>query len=62
MDINVALKEELFRTDHIGKSRAQELMILRPFSSLNDLVRIKGIGEARVADIKEQGLACVVNL
>jgi DNA uptake protein ComE-like DNA-binding protein len=31
----------------------------RPFTSLDDLVRIKGIGPSRLADIKAQGLACV---
>lgn len=44
---------------HIGEVRAQELISLRPFASLDDLTRIKGIGEARVKDIKEQGLAWV---
>ena len=32
---------------------------LRPFTSLDDLIRIKGIGPSRLADIKAEGLACV---
>jgi competence protein ComEC len=32
---------------------------LRPFSSVDDMVRISGIGSARLRDIKGQGLACV---
>ena len=32
---------------------------MRPFYSLDDLIRIKGIGEKKLEDIKKQGLACV---
>ncbi len=35
------------------------MMALRPFSSLDDLERIQGIGPKRLADIKDQGVACV---
>jgi len=31
----------------------------RPFISLDDLVRIDGIGPSRLADIKAQGVACI---
>ena len=44
---------------HIGPSRAAQILELRPFSSLDDLVRIKGIGEKRLAEIKDEGLACI---
>ena len=46
---------------HIGVVRAQEMLTLRPFSSVDDMKRIKGIGQKRVAEIKEQGIACVAN-
>lgn len=59
IDINIAPKEELLKIIHIGDARADELIQLRPFSSLDDLARIKGIGDQRVADIKVQGLVCV---
>lgn len=62
VDVNSASQEELLAIKHIGEARAQDLISLRPFSSLDDLVRIKGIGEKRVLDIKEQGVACVANL
>jgi len=62
VDVNSASQEELLAIKHIGEARVQDLISLRPFSSLDDLVRIKGIGEKRVLDIKEQGVACVVNL
>ena len=44
---------------HIGPVRAAEMLLLRPFSSLDDLVRIKGISAVRLADIKAEGLACI---
>jgi DNA uptake protein ComE-like DNA-binding protein len=59
--VNSAEAEELEQIIHIGPKRAAELIQIRPFSSLDDLVRINGIGPARLADIKEQGIACVGN-
>lgn len=59
IDINTASIEQLQEIMHIGPARAQELINLRPFSSVDDLGRIKGIGPARITEIKSQGLACV---
>jgi competence protein ComEC len=59
IDVNTATIEQLQEIMHIGASRAQDLIQLRPFSSVEDVGRIKGIGPARIADIKTQGLACV---
>jgi hypothetical protein len=59
IDINTAPLEELVKIKHIGEGRAEQLISLRPFSSLDDLSRINGIGPARVKDIKEEGLAWV---
>jgi len=59
IDINTAPIEDLVKIIHIGESRARELISLRPFFSLDELTKIKGIGEARLRDIKEQGLAWV---
>jgi len=59
IDINTAPLEDLVKIIHIGRARALELISLRPFSSLDELTKIKGIGEARIRDIKEQGLAWV---
>jgi DNA uptake protein ComE-like DNA-binding protein len=47
---------------HIGPARAQEMIELRriqPFRSVSDMVRIDGIGPARLADIIAEGKACV---
>ena len=59
IDINTALLEDLLKIIYIGEVRAKELISLRPFSSLNDLTRIKGIGEKSIEAIKKQGLAWV---
>ena len=59
IDINTAPLEDLVKIIHIGKARALELISLRPFSSLDDLVRIRGISKKRIEDIKKQGLAWV---
>lgn len=59
IDINSAPLEELIKIIHIGEARAQQLISLRPFYSLDDLRQIKGIGEKSIEDIKKQGLAWV---
>jgi len=59
LDINQASLEEVQSIIHIGPERAQTLIDLRPFDSVDDLERIKGIGPARITDIKDEGLACV---
>jgi hypothetical protein len=59
IDINSAPKQELVKIIYIGEVRAGQLIELRPFESIEDLIRIKGIGEVYLSKIKEQGLACV---
>ena len=59
IDINHASKEELQQITQIGEVRAEQLIDLRPFSSVNELTKIKGIGDARLEEIKQQGKACV---
>jgi competence protein ComEC len=59
IDVNSASFEQVQEIIHIGDARAEELINLRPFQSIDDLSRIKGIGPARIADIKSQGLACI---
>lgn len=61
IDINTASSQELQRIIHIGPARAESLMMLRPFRSVDDLTRVSGIGPGRLADIKAQGVACVRN-
>jgi competence protein ComEC len=59
VDVNTATLAELQEIIHIGAARAQALIDSRPFTSIDDLSRISGIGPARIKDIKEQGVACI---
>lgn len=62
ININTASAEELQDIIHIGPAYAEQIIELReerPFTSLGELTRVRGIGEGRLADIREQGLAYV---
>lgn len=62
VDLNTASSLELQRIIHIGEKRAEDIIILReqrPFTSLDDLNRVPGLGKQRIIDIKNQGLAFV---
>jgi len=61
IDINTAEKEELTELIYIGEVRADRIIESRPFSSLDELTKVNGIGEVILEKIKEQGLACVKN-
>jgi len=58
ININTASVDEVQNIIHIGPDRAEDLIDLRPFQSIDDLKRINGLGTARIADIKSEGLAC----
>lgn len=59
IDINSASKEQLQNIVHIGDVRADLIIEARPFSSVDDLTRVKGIAAGRLADIVAEGKACV---
>lgn len=59
IDINTAPASELEKLVGVGPTIAQRIIEARPFSSVDDLIRVKGIGEKTLQKIKEQGLACV---
>lgn len=59
IDINHASEVELLEITHIGEVRAKELVELRPFHSVDELIEINGIGPSKLNDIKEEGKACV---
>lgn len=59
IDINSASEEELVKINYVGEVRAAEIVMLRPFDSVGDLIEVYGIGEKTLAKIKDQGLACV---
>jgi DNA uptake protein ComE-like DNA-binding protein len=50
--------EDLDGITHLGAQRSTQIVAVRPFSDLDDLVRVDGIGVARVEAIRQEGLTC----
>jgi competence ComEA-like helix-hairpin-helix protein len=61
IDINTASAKELDKITGVGEAIAQRIIDNRTYNSVDDLLRVKGIGEATLAKIKAQGVACVGN-
>lgn len=59
VDINAASLAQLDEIIGVGPAIGQRIIDARPFSSVDDLLRVSGIGEKTLQKIKEQGLACV---
>lgn len=59
IDINTATLEQLDELTGIGPKYAQAIIDNRPYTSVDDLIKVKGIGEKTLQKIKDQGLACV---
>ncbi|MDE0583660.1 MBL fold metallo-hydrolase [Planococcus sp. A6] len=59
VNINGASTAELSELTGIGEALAEAIIDERPFETLDDLTRVSGIGEGKLAGLKEQGLACV---
>jgi competence ComEA-like helix-hairpin-helix protein len=59
IDINNASLEELEKLTGVGPVIAKRIIEARPFSSVDDLIRVKGIGQKKLEAIKKQGLAFV---
>lgn len=59
VDINSASAIELDKITGVGSAIAQRIIDNRTYNSVDDLLRVKGIGEATLEKIKAQGVACV---
>ena len=59
VDINAASAEDLQRLDGITDAAAVAIVEARPFASLEDLTRAKGVGDKTVERIAAQGIAVV---
>lgn len=56
LDINKATKRELLKLKGINQEIAGAIIRARPFKSLNDLLRVPGIGEKLLRGLKNQGV------
>jgi len=59
IDLNNATQTELQNVIHINEVRANEIIRLRPFHSIEQLIDINGIGPKRLDDIIEENNVCV---
>src|SRR4030042_6718913 len=59
IDINTANLTQLDKITGIGPAYAQKIIDTRLFSSVEDLIRVSGIGNTTLSKIKAEGLACV---
>src|SRR5699024_3683445 len=59
IDINHASESELTDIKHVGEVRAQDIINMRPFDSVDDLNQVNGIGDKTLEDIKAENKACV---
>ena len=59
ININTATAAELVELAGVGPTIAQRIIDARPFASVNELIRVSGIGEYKLQQIIEQGLAPV---
>lgn len=61
IDINTAPSERLTDIIHVGDAVAAKIVAGRPWASVPELRRIRGIGASRLYDIRTVGNACVDN-
>lgn len=52
VNINTATQEELETVPGVGPTRAAQIIAGRPYSTVDELVKLNGIGPAQVADMK----------
>jgi competence ComEA-like helix-hairpin-helix protein len=57
LNVNLASAAELQRLPGIGPRLAEAIIAGRPYSALDDLARVKGIGPGRLATVRDR---CVV--
>lgn len=59
IDINTATKTQLETLSGIGDVLSQRIIDNRPYQTLDDLLKVKGIGEITLQKIKDQNIAYV---
>jgi endonuclease/exonuclease/phosphatase family metal-dependent hydrolase len=58
IDLNQSSHEALTELPHVGPARAQQIIEARPWTSPAELVRVSGLGDGRVQEIKASGILC----
>ncbi len=53
VNLNTAALDDLISLPNIGKVTAEKIINNRPYSTLNDLLRVEGIGEKTLTSIEE---------
>ena len=53
ININTATKDQLTTLDGVGESTAQKIIDARPFSTIEDILNVSGIGESTYAKFKD---------
>lgn len=51
IDLNTAAKDELIAINGIGENLAQRIIDNRPYAAVNDLIRVSGISETKLATL-----------
>lgn len=54
IDINTASLAELDELNGVGESTANQIITARPFSSIEDLLNVSGIGDAKLSQFRDQ--------
>ena len=54
VDLNTASKEELLSLKGIGTAKAEAIIAARPFTSTDEIKKVKGIGEGIYNNIKDE--------
>ena len=55
VDINTASKEELMTFKGVGPAIADRIIAGRPYQTVDDLLKVSGIGKAKLETIKTSG-------
>ena len=62
ININSASLKELDKIVWVGPATAQKIINNRPYRTIDELEKVKGIGDVKLKKIKTQNLACVGEL
>ena len=58
LDLNEATVDQLTELPNVGSVRAEQIISKRPWDGINELTRVRGLGEASVEEIQNSGLLC----